>query len=127
MEARRRAGGAPVSRAGLKCMPCSAAGVQKAMTLVEYGKPYVVTQHALPVPTGSEVLVRTTYAGVCHSELHMWEGKWNLGGGKQLPSDPKQLPCVLGHEIEGEVLAAGSDVPAGFLGNSCECAGCSRY
>ena len=85
MEARRRAGGAPASRAGLKCMPCSAAGVQKAMTLVEYGKPYVVTQHALPVPTGSEVLVRTTYAGVCHSELHMWAGPLVLDTEQRTP------------------------------------------
>ena len=26
--------------AGMECIPCSVAGVQKAMTLVEYGKPY---------------------------------------------------------------------------------------
>jgi D-arabinose 1-dehydrogenase-like Zn-dependent alcohol dehydrogenase len=99
-------------------MPCSAAGVQKAMTLVEYSKPYEVTEHPLPVPVGTEVLIRTTYAGVCHSELHMWEGKFNLGGGRDLPSDPSQLPCVLGHEFEGEVMAVGSGVPDGFLSNN---------
>ena len=27
-------------RAGMECIPCSVAGVQKAMTLVEYGTPY---------------------------------------------------------------------------------------
>ncbi len=79
----------------------------------------MLTEHPLPIPTGTEVLIRTTYAGVCHSELHMWEGKWNLGGGKHLPSDPSQLPCVLGHEIEGEVLAVGADVPEEFRGNNC--------
>ena len=58
------------------------------------------------------MLIRTTYAGLCHSELHMWEGKFNLGGGQSLDSSEDQLPCVLGHEIEGEVLAAGDAVPA---------------
>ena len=48
----------------------------------------------------------------------MWEGKFNLGGGKSLDSNPAQLPCVLGHEFEGEVLAGGADVPEGFLGNN---------
>ena len=79
----------------------------------------MLTEPPLPIPTGTEVLIRTTYAGVCHRELHMWEGKWNLGGGKHLPSDPSQLPCVLGHEIEGEVLAVGADVPEEFRGNNC--------
>ena len=106
------------------CMPAqkpasaSAAGVQKAMTLVKYSQPYEVTEHELPIPVGTEVLIRTTYAGLCHSELHMWEGKFNLGGGQSLDSSEDQLPCVLGHEIEGEVLAAGDAVPEGFLGNN---------
>ena len=109
----------PTGARGLRCMPCSsAAGVQTAQVLVEYGAPYQVQKHALPVPTGSEVLVRTTFAGLCHSELHMWEGKFNLGGGRSMPLPPQMLPCVLGHEIEGEVLSVGEDVPDGFRGNT---------
>ena len=29
-----------------------------------------------------EVLVQTTAAGLCHSDLHFWKGFYNLGGGK---------------------------------------------
>jgi D-arabinose 1-dehydrogenase-like Zn-dependent alcohol dehydrogenase len=47
-------------------------------------------EQPLPTPTGTEVLIRTTFAGVCHSELHMWEGKWNMGGGDE-PSSPLQI------------------------------------
>jgi D-arabinose 1-dehydrogenase-like Zn-dependent alcohol dehydrogenase len=88
------------------------------MTLVEYGKPYVLTEHPLPTPVGPQVLVRTTFAGICHSELHLREGKFNMGGGKTLDLPTSSLPHVLGHEIEGEVLAAGAGVPEGFLGKN---------
>jgi D-arabinose 1-dehydrogenase-like Zn-dependent alcohol dehydrogenase len=51
---------------------------------------YQLMEQPLPTPTGTEVLIRTTFAGVCHSELHMWEGKWNMGGGDE-PSSPLQI------------------------------------
>ena len=99
-------------------MPCSAAGVQKAMTLVKYSQPYEVTEHELPIPVGTEVLIRTTYAGLCHSELHMWEGKFNLGGGQSLDSSEDQLPCVLGHEPAGIVEAVGPGVTEFAVGDA---------
>jgi S-(hydroxymethyl)glutathione dehydrogenase/alcohol dehydrogenase len=50
-------------------------------------------------PGPSEVLIRTSHAGVCHSDLHFIEGKY-----------PCQMPIVLGHEGAGVVEAVGSDV-----------------
>ena len=46
-----------------------------------------------------EVLVRTAYAGLCHSDLHFMEGLY-----------PFPTPCVLGHEAAGVIEAVGDDV-----------------
>jgi S-(hydroxymethyl)glutathione dehydrogenase/alcohol dehydrogenase len=46
-----------------------------------------------------EVLVHTTAAGLCHSDLHFMEGKY-----------PHPVPTVLGHESAGVVEAVGSQV-----------------
>ena len=43
--------------------------------LIEWGKLFEKRQHALPEPTFSEVLVRVTAAGLCHSDLHVQNGK----------------------------------------------------
>jgi D-arabinose 1-dehydrogenase-like Zn-dependent alcohol dehydrogenase len=46
------------------------------------------------------------HCGVCHTDLHLREGSFDLGGGKRLASR-LSLPHVLGHEIEGVVVATG--------------------
>ena len=53
-------------------------------------------------PEPSEVLVRTTTSGVCHSDLHFVDGKWAAAFGG--------LPAVLGHEAAGVVEKVGDDV-----------------
>lgn len=81
----------------------------RAMQIVEFGKPLQLNTYDDPVPQGSEVLVRIGASGVCHSDLHIWEGFFDLGGGKRLEviSRGMKLPHTLGHEIAGEVIAAG--------------------
>ena len=51
-------------------------------------------------------------AGVCHSDLHLSDGYFDLGGGKRLSLADRgmKLPVTLGHENVGEVVALG---PAG--------------
>ena len=59
---------------------------------------------------GSEVLVRIARCGVCHSDLHMQDGYFLLGDGKQLDVRAgRTLPFTLGHEIAGVVESAGPD------------------
>eukprot|EP00942_MAST-04A_sp_MAST-4A-sp1_P010517 g10517.t1 len=82
--------------------------------VVEFGEPLQIVEQPLPLPMGEEVLVRTTYAGMCHSELHLWEGYFDTGGGNKLPLNTPR-PHTLGHEIEGEVIAMGPDVPKGMF------------
>jgi len=77
-------------------------------SLTAYGAPLCETVAETPRPQGSEVLVRITRCGVCHSDLHMQDGYFLLGDGKQLDVRAgRALPFTLGHEIAGQVEAAG--------------------
>jgi alcohol dehydrogenase, propanol-preferring len=64
-----------------------------------------------PKPTGTEVLVEITHCGVCHTDLHFWDGEFNLGRGKKvtLADRGTKLPTTLGHEIVGRVGAVGPE------------------
>jgi alcohol dehydrogenase, propanol-preferring len=79
-------------------------------SLVDYGKPLQATEAATPKPQGSEVLLRVTHCGVCHSDIHLQDGYFDLGGGQKLDvRGNRPLPFTLGHEIAGTVEAAGPD------------------
>jgi len=77
--------------------------------IVEHGKPLQKVLTSTPQPKGSEVLVRVTREGVCHSDLHIWEGYFDLGGGKRFYVKERGcvLPFTLGHEPFGVVEALG--------------------
>src|ERR1700744_3898697 len=58
-----------------------------------------------PEPRGAEVLIRVERCGVCHSDLHMQDGYFKLGGDKRLDiAGGRTLPFTLGHEIAGRVM-----------------------
>ncbi|HVY56880.1 MAG TPA: alcohol dehydrogenase catalytic domain-containing protein [Xanthobacteraceae bacterium] len=77
-------------------------------SLVAYAAPLCETVIDCPEPTGTEVLVRIDRCGVCHSDLHMQDGYFDLGGGKRLDvTAGRALPFTLGHEIAGRVERAG--------------------
>jgi D-arabinose 1-dehydrogenase-like Zn-dependent alcohol dehydrogenase len=79
-------------------------------SLTAYGAPLCETVVDAPRPQGSEVLVRIARCGVCHSDLHMQDGYFLLGDGKQLDvRGGRTLPFTLGHEIAGVVESAGPD------------------
>src|SRR5262245_39062005 len=50
----------------------------KSYDLVDFGAPLQVNEKPTPKPQGSEVLLRTLAAGVCHSDLHIWDGWYDL-------------------------------------------------
>lgn len=81
------------------------------------GQPLREYREPLPQPRGHEVLLRITASGVCHTDLHIWEGFFDLGGGRRLDYAPNQIPHTLGHEIVGEVVAMGSEVQGLRLGD----------
>lgn len=79
--------------------------------LVDYDKPLEKITQPIPSPTGTQVVVKVTHAGVCHSDLHFAQGFYDLGGGNKFYVKDRgvQLPIALGHEILGQVHAVGPD------------------
>jgi alcohol dehydrogenase, propanol-preferring len=79
--------------------------------IVQFGEPLQTRERPTPSPAGTEVLLRVTAAGVCHSDLHILDGYFDLGGGKKLSMAERgmKLPHTLGHETVGEIIAAGPD------------------
>ncbi|WP_207540150.1 alcohol dehydrogenase [Sabulicella rubraurantiaca] len=81
----------------------------KAWVVVECGKPLEELELPTPEPQGDEVLLEVTHAGVCHSDLHIWEGEYDLGvrGKLRMTDRGVKLPLAMGHEIVGRVAAWG--------------------
>jgi D-arabinose 1-dehydrogenase-like Zn-dependent alcohol dehydrogenase len=79
--------------------------------VVQWGKPLEKAERKTPEPKGDEVLLKLKYCGVCHSDVHIRDGYFDLGGGKRLPMGERgmNLPLTLGHEPYGTVVAAGPD------------------
>ena len=79
---------------------------------LEHGKPLQKVMQETPRPKGTEVLVRVTRSGVCHSDLHIWDGYFELGGGKRFYVKDRGCipPFTLGHEPYGIVEAVGNKV-----------------
>ncbi len=62
-------------------------------------QPLTIEDVQIEKPKRREVLVRTAFAGLCHSDLHFIDGLY-----------PHPAPAVLGHEGAGIVEAVGEDV-----------------
>jgi S-(hydroxymethyl)glutathione dehydrogenase/alcohol dehydrogenase len=72
-----------------------------AAIVFELNKPMVIDEITLDPPGPGEVLVEVKAAGLCHTDLGVWEGHSPIGA---------NLPVVLGHEGAGIVLDAGPGV-----------------
>ena len=81
----------------------------KAYQVVENGKPLEQREIETPEPQGKEVLLKTVACGVCHSDVHIHDGYFDLGGGAKLPT-PLLEPLTMGHEVFGEIVAVGEKV-----------------
>ena len=71
----------------------------KAAVFHAPNQPLTIEDIDIARPGRREVLVRTAFTGLCHSDLHFIEGKY-----------PGPVPAVLGHESAGVVEAVGEDV-----------------
>ncbi|KAK7358753.1 hypothetical protein VNO77_00691 [Canavalia gladiata] len=95
----------------------------------EPNKPLTIEEFHMPRPKAGEVLIKTKACGVCHSDLHVMKGEI-----------PFFSPCVVGHEITGEVvdhgplsdskiverLPVGSRVVGAFIMPCGSCSYCSK-
>jgi len=84
----------------------------KAARIVEPNKPLQVSELENPKPSGNEVIVKVKSVGVCHSDLHLWEGGYDLGDGTFLKVTDRgvKYPVTPGHEIVGTVSEIGKTV-----------------
>ncbi len=91
----------------------------KAARIVEPNKPLEVIELPSPKPTGNEVIVKVKAAGVCHSDLHLWEGGYDLGDGNFLKVTDRgvKYPITPGHEIVGTVSEIGDSVKGVSVGD----------
>lgn len=83
----------------------------KSMQVVSFGEPLLEAEIPVPEPQGTEVLLRMQAAGVCHTDLHLWHGGYDLGNGRTLSLAERgvQLPLTMGHENVGMVAACGPE------------------
>lgn len=76
-----------------------------------FGEALEKIEKPTPVPTGREVLIAITHTGVCHTDLHVQEGSYDLGSRGKLDFAGRgvDLPVIPGHEIVGNVVSWGAD------------------
>jgi alcohol dehydrogenase/propanol-preferring alcohol dehydrogenase len=85
----------------------------KSFQVAEFNAPLKEVEQPTPQPGGTQVLIRVKAAGVCHSDLHIWEGGYDLGHGRKplsLKDRGVSLPRTMGHETVGEIVAFGPGV-----------------
>ena len=75
----------------------------RSFQVCQCGAPLQMNEAEAPKPTGTQVLLKMLAAGVCHSDLHIWDGYYEIGGGKKLMLADRgiKLPLTMGHENVG--------------------------
>ncbi|OZI42081.1 alcohol dehydrogenase [Bordetella genomosp. 5] len=92
----------------------------KCYCVVDFHQPLQRLEQDTPKPEGAQVLLQVRAAGVCHSDVHLWEGGYDLGQGKRLSIQERGvvLPLTLGHETAGTVSAVGPDASHIHIGRN---------
>jgi D-arabinose 1-dehydrogenase-like Zn-dependent alcohol dehydrogenase len=90
----------------------------RSFKVCQCGAPLQMIEEPTPQPVGTQVLLKVKAAGVCHSDIHIWDGYYELGGGKRLQLLERgiKLPLTMGHENVGEVVAVGPDAKGVKIG-----------
>ena len=76
----------------------------KAAVLHSFAEPLRIEEVPTPTVGVGEVLVKVAACGVCHSDLHLAMGEWDM------LKPITKLPLVLGHEVAGVIEAVGGSV-----------------
>ena len=56
-----------------------------------------------------QVLIKTIACGVCHTDIHIHDGYFDLGNDNHVPSRMNET-LTMGHEIYGELVEVGEDI-----------------
>ena len=91
----------------------------KVAQIVEPNAPLKIEEQDTPKPAGSEVVIKIKATGVCHSDLHLWEGGYDLGDGTFMKVTDRgvKYPITPGHEIVGSVYEIGPNVQGISVGD----------
>jgi propanol-preferring alcohol dehydrogenase len=84
----------------------------KSAQIVKPKEPLQVKEIDTPKPTGQEVLIKVHSSGVCHSDIHLWEGGYEGVNGQFMKTTDRgvKYPLTPGHEISGTIDALGEQV-----------------
>jgi alcohol dehydrogenase, propanol-preferring len=90
----------------------------KSAKIIEINQPLQIEESKTPKPKGSQVLVKVQSSGVCHSDIHLWEGGYEGPQGQFLKTTDRgvKYPLTPGHEIAGVVDSLGEQTE-GFAKN----------
>lgn len=77
------------------------------MVLEEAGRPLVEREVDDPAPAEGQILLEVSTCGVCRTDLHIFDGEL---------AEPK-LPLIMGHQIVGRVVEAGSGADRFMVGD----------
>ena len=87
--------------------------------VTRFGSPLCEVVEPVAEPVGTQVLVKVRACGVCHSDLHILDGYFDLGHGRKMDlTRGIHLPKTLGHEIVGVVAAFGPDAKDVSIGDA---------
>ena len=90
----------------------------KSAQIIEPNKPLEINETELPKPNGNQVIVKVKSTGVCHSDLHLWEGGYDTGDGFMKVTDRGvKFPVTPGHEVVGSVEEIGDSVQGVNIGD----------
>jgi propanol-preferring alcohol dehydrogenase len=81
----------------------------RAARIVKLNEPLQVQELQTPTPKGTQVLIKVQSSGVCHSDVHAWEGYYEGIDGQTLKTTDRGIkyPLTPGHEFAGIVDSLG--------------------
>ena len=91
----------------------------KAVRIIRPKESLQIQELEIPKARGSQVLVKVHSSGVCHSDIHLWEGGYQGSEGQYLRTTDRGIryPLTPGHEIAGIVDSFGEEAE-GFFGKN---------
>jgi propanol-preferring alcohol dehydrogenase len=91
----------------------------KAARIVKVNEPLEIQDVETLKPKGSQVLIKVESSGVCHSDIHLWEGGYKGPEGQFLKTTDRgvKYPLTPGHEIAGTVDNIGEEAEGRFSKN----------
>ena len=97
---------------------CKRSKLLKSAQIIEPNKPLQINEVEIPKPSGNQVVVKVKSTGVCHSDLHLWEGGYDTGDGFMKVTDRGvRFPVTPGHEVVGVIEEIGDSVEAVDVGD----------